>query len=114
MRIEKIYLLSNQSSTPTGSLNRKKTPKLIETIADARVNQMGDQRQMAAFGKVYADARIVRVSGEHVAERIGLSDMNTKSFEPNYAITKIAHHQHKTDFYIVVDKQLVGGDLSGN
>ncbi|MFO1546097.1 hypothetical protein ABC418_13930 [Lactiplantibacillus plantarum] len=114
MRIEKVYLLSNQSTTPAGSLNRKKKLALIKTIADARINQMGDQRQMTAFGQVYADARIVRVSGSHAAERIGLGDMDSKSFEPNYAITKIAHHQHKTDFYIIVDKKLVGGDLSGN
>lgn len=70
-------------------MNRKKKPELIETIADARINQMGDQRQMTAFGTVYADARIVRVSGEHLAERIGLSGMDSKSFEPNYAIVCI-------------------------
>lgn len=111
MRIEKVYLLKNQSTSSSSSLNHKVVPALIETIADARVNQMGDQRQMTTFGKVYADARIVRLSGEHTADRIGLSKMDSKTLIPNYEITKIAKHQHKTDFYIVIDKKQVGGDL---
>lgn len=110
MKIERVYLLANKTSTPAGSLNRKAEPTLLEIIADARVNQMGAQRQMTVFGKVYVDARIVRVMGEHAANSIGLSGMSLKTFTPSYAITKVAYHQYRTDFYIIVDKKQVGGD----
>lgn len=88
MKIERAYLLANKTSTSAGSLNRKAEPTLLEMIADARVNQMGAQRQMTVFGKVYADARIVRVMGEHAADSIGLSGMSLKTFAPSYAILK--------------------------
>lgn len=110
MKIERAYLLANKTSTSAGSLNRKAEPTLLEMIADARVNQMGAQRQMTVFGKVYADARIVRVMGEHAADSIGLSGMSLKTFAPSYAITKVAYHQYRTDFYIIVDKKQVRGD----
>ena len=110
MKIERAYLLANKASTSAGSLNHKAEPTLLEMIADARVNQMGAQRQMTAFGKVYADARIVRVMGEHSADSIGLSGMSLKTFAPSYAITKVAYHQYRTDFYIIVDKKQVRGD----
>ncbi|MDX3785518.1 hypothetical protein [Lactiplantibacillus plantarum] len=110
MKIERVYLLANKTSTSAGSLNRKAEPTLLEMIADARVNQMGAQRQMTAFGKVYADARVVRVMGEHAADSIGLSGMSLKTFAPSYAITKVAYHQYRTDFYIIVDKKQVRGD----
>ncbi|KAB1953808.1 MULTISPECIES: hypothetical protein [Lactiplantibacillus] len=110
MKIERAYLLAKKTSTSAGSLNRKADPTLLEMIADARVNQMGAQRQMTVFGKVYADARIVRVMGEHAADSIGLSGMSLKTFAPSYAITKVAYHQYRTDFYIIVDKKQVGGD----
>lgn len=109
LKIEKIYLIKNQKSANSGSLNNKIKLVLTKTIADARINQMGDQRQMTAFGKVYADARIVRLTGDFNADRIGLSNMNPVSLIPNFEITKAARHNHKTDFYIVIDNKQIGG-----
>lgn len=88
----KIFLVSNTQTGSAHSLDHSSTPTLVKKMANVSTAQV--TRQLAIFGGVSDDNKVVRLNGNYEADQISFD--GTKM----YSILASYNALGKTDFYI--------------